>query len=327
MKNLMLTSLLLTAVFGCSDSNEVALPEISTTEISTITQTTAVSGGTVISNGGEPITMRGVCWSTSDNPTIADSNTNDGSGTGSFSSELTGLIEETVYNVRAYATNATGATGYGNQVRFKTTGQMTVTMTDGDGNIYASVQIGDQIWTTSNLRTITFNDGTSIPFVADNDTWGSLTTPGYSWAKNDEGAELVSYGALYNLFAVDTDKLCGEGWHVPSYEEWVTLRDFLGGAEVAGGKMKEVGISNWTSPNTGASNESGFSALPSGLRYTDGTYRNVRLLGYWWGATESSSKDVRGSVQYDNTNFDVVEGEFGGNNSPNFGLCVRCIMD
>lgn len=171
----------------------VSLPEITTTSISIITENSAQSGGNITVDGGATITARGVCWSTSQNPTITNSHTSDNSGPGSFTSSLTGLIQNTTYYVRAYATNSAG-TAYGNEISFTTKGPVT----DIDGNVYYTVTIGSQVWMAENLKTTKHNDGTAIPLVTDPTQWGNLTTPGYCWNNNDETTYKNTYGALYN---------------------------------------------------------------------------------------------------------------------------------
>ncbi len=116
-----------------------------------------------------------------------------------------------------------------------------------------------------NLRVTRYNDGTAIPQVIDNTAWTNLSTPAYTWYDNGSS----DYGALYNYYTVaDTNSLnvCPVGWDVPTDTEWATLTTYLGGVSVAGGKMKESGLAHWNSPNTGATNESGFAGLPGGFR-------------------------------------------------------------
>ena len=137
---------------------------------------------------------------------------------------------------------------------------------DIEGNVYKTIAIGKQVWMTENLKTTKFNDGTSIPMVTENEAWIKLTTPAYSWYNNDSTANKNTYGALYNWYTVKTNKLCPAGWHVPTDAEWVALITYLEGFTVAGGKMKEKGIEHWKSPNEGATNETGFTALPGGYR-------------------------------------------------------------
>jgi uncharacterized protein (TIGR02145 family) len=155
---------------------------------------------------------------------------------------------------------------------------------DGDGNIYTAVSIGSQTWIKENLKTTKYNDGTIIPYVTNTDDWKILTTPAYCWYNNDPTYKGV-YGGLYNWYAVNTNKLCPDGWHVPSDTEWETLTDYLGGSELAGGKLKEFGTAHWSSPNTSSTNETGFTALPGGYRYHDGVSDLITYQGFWWSST------------------------------------------
>jgi len=164
-------------------------------------------------------------------------------------------------------------------------------VTDFEGNNYKTTKIGDQVWMAENLKTTKYNDGTSIPLVTDPTTWSNLTTPGYCWYNNDQ-AYKATYGALYNWFTVNTGKLCSTNWHVPSDTEWTTLTDYLGGANVAGGKLKEVDTTHWNSPNTGTTNESGFTALPGGHCLYDGTFGNIGNTGNWWSSTEFNATNA-----------------------------------
>ncbi|HPB26320.1 MAG TPA: fibrobacter succinogenes major paralogous domain-containing protein [Bacteroidales bacterium] len=143
------------------------------------------------------------------------------------------------------------------------------TVKDYEGNVYNTVKIGNQCWLKENLRSTKYNDGATIPNVTDGTTWANLTTPAYCWYDNNYATYGSVYGALYNWYTVDTEKLCPIGWHVPSIDEWEQLTDYLGGDSVAGGKLKETGNTHWISPNTGATNESGFTALPGGYRYSN----------------------------------------------------------
>ena len=160
------------------------------------------------------------------------------------------------------------------------------TMTDRDGNVYTSVTIGTQVWMVENLKTTKYNDGTPIPLVADITEWENLNTAGCCWYDNDAATYKNPYGALYNWYTVNTDKLCPTGWHVPTHAEWVTLVNYLGNNIVAGGKLKEAGTTHWNSPNDDATNESGFTGLPGGWRNDDGTFLHIGISGAWWSATE-----------------------------------------
>ena len=268
-------------------------PTLTTTAISAITDNSAQSGGNITDDGGATVTARGVCWSTSWSPTIADSKTTDGSGTGSFTSSLTGLSSETTYYVRAYATNSVGSE-YGQQVILKTYN----TVTDFDRNVYYTVIIGTQTWMAKNLKATHYADGTAILLVEDNSAWNSLgdTNKAYCYYNNNS-SNCDTYGALYTWAAamngaISSDAnpssiqgICPDGWHLPSDAEWRQLIDYLGGESAAGGKLKETGNTHWNNPNDGATNESGFTALPGGYRIS-GTFGNIWDYGYWWSSTE-----------------------------------------
>jgi uncharacterized protein (TIGR02145 family) len=267
-----------------SDSEPtIVLPMLTTTAASSITATTATCGG-IISNGGtSSVTARGVCWSISSNPTLADSFTTNGTGTGIFESSITGLVANITYYIRAYATNSEGTT-YGNELSF-------VFLMDVEGNVYKTVKIGNQVWMAENLKTTKNNDNSDIPLVSNRLEWLNISIPGYCWYDNDEANNKATYGALYNWFTVNTGKLCPTGWHVPNEREWIKLTDYLGGANVAGGKLKESGTTHWESPNESATNESGFAALPGGFRFGDGGFSNYGTNGYWWGSSGYNVND------------------------------------
>jgi uncharacterized protein (TIGR02145 family) len=143
------------------------------------------------------------------------------------------------------------------------------------------VVIGKQVWMVENLKTTRYNDGDSIPFVTDNAEWIDLLTPGYCWFDNDSASYKKTYGAMYNWYTVNTGKLCPTGWHVPSPAEWDTLITYFGGGAVAGGKMKESLFLHWKSPNIGATNEAGFTAIPGGLRNAYGCEEMGESCYYW----------------------------------------------
>jgi uncharacterized protein (TIGR02145 family) len=157
-------------------------------------------------------------------------------------------------------------------------------VSDIEGNVYRTVRIGSQEWMAENLKTTRYNDGQPIPNITGDSEWYNLSTPAYCWYNNDI-ANKETYGALYNWFAVNTGRLAPAGWHVPSREEWNTLINYLGGQDIAGGKLKETGDAHWLSPNAGATNETGFSARGVGIR--DITFMMMRETTYIW----SSSSD------------------------------------
>ena len=264
-----------------------ALPTVTTTAISSIAVTTASSGGNVTADGGGSILARGVCWSTTANPTISGSHTTNGTGTGIFSSNLASLATGTVYHVRAYATN-TGGTAYGSDITFSTQ------LTDIEGNIYNTVIIGSQVWMAQNLTTTTFRNSSAIPNIPDASGWIAATTPAYCWYNNDIATK-NPYGAMYNWFAVNTGNLCPTGWHVPTDDEFVVLEEYLGldpahaydwtwRGTNQGDQMKNT--TGWNASGNGT-NTSGFSVLPGGYRYgLTGTFNDLGNLIYFWTSTE-----------------------------------------
>lgn len=178
---------------------------------------------------------------------------------------------------------------------------------DADGNKYHTVLIGDQVWMAENLRTTRLNDGTPIDMVTGYEEWAALDTPAYCWYNNDS-TNREPYGALYNWYVVETDRLCPEGWHVPSDEEWNEMVSVVVDRDNIGGALKESGNAHWRSPNAGATDETGFSALPGGYRSYLGTFNLLRASGYWWSSTEANwysvsstepSRVIFRSVQHD----------------------------
>jgi len=199
-------------------------------------------------------------------------------------------------------------------------------LTDADGNVYTSETIGTQIWMIENLKTTKYNDGSPIPLITDNTAWRNATTQAYCWYNNEIGNK-DPYGALYNWFAVNTDKLCPKGWHVSSESDWNDLIDFLGGETVAGGKLKTPGTIEgnnglWYQPNVDATNETKFSALPGGMR-GNGFY-DFGYGGEWWSSSEYSS--ARAFYFYIN-NFDGTVGHTVDGGGKENGFSVRCIKD
>jgi uncharacterized protein (TIGR02145 family) len=295
------------------------VPTLTTTTLSAITVNTATSGGEVTSNGGAAIIARGVCWNTTTGPTIAlSTKTTDGTTTGIFTSSITALSANTTYYLRAYATNVAG-TAYGTEIVFKTA---LGTVTDVDGNTYYTVGIGTQEWIRENLRTTKFKDSSPIANVTDNTAWNQLTTSAYCWYLNDNTNKTTN-GALYNWYTVtDSRGLCPTGWHVPSDAEWTTLVTYLGGTNVAGGKLKITGTTNWYSPNSGATNSSGFTALGSGNR-SGGSFSGILSSGLWWSSTPYSSP----SNAYNQTMNYYDAGSYSSLPLVKDGNSIRCLKD
>jgi uncharacterized protein (TIGR02145 family) len=298
-----------------------ALATLTTSGLKSVTDETAQGGGIITNDGGSPITERGVCWNTTGSPTIEDIHTSDGTGAGTYISSLTGLSLNTTYYVRAYATNSLG-TSYGLQVEFV----QREPILDADGNAYSVITIGTQVWFGENLRTSKFRDGSQIPYVSDGTSWANTVTPAYCWYSNDNKYK-ETYGGLYNWYAVSTGRLCPTGWHVPSADEYAVLIDYLGGMSIAGGKLKEAGTEHWVEPNTGATNGSGFTALPGGGRYNiyseGGVFTDMGYFAYFWSSTPSTSQSNAVSFDMAYTVGIVNKGEY----SRRDGGSVRCIND
>ncbi|MCX6301008.1 MAG: DUF1566 domain-containing protein [Bacteroidia bacterium] len=399
-----------------------ALPTVTTTAISNITNTSASSGGEVTDDGGANITARGVCWSTTTIPTVAvTTKTTDGTGAGVFTSAIIALTASTTYYVRAYATNSEG-TGYGNEISFATialnpplatttaatlitnttttlngtvnaNGQNTivsfeygltisygqfitatqspvsgtsnttvnsnitgltegttyhfrvkaesaggtvygndVTLTtstsgvivsDYDGNIYNVVTIGTQHWMKENLRTTHYNNGNVIPEITSGSTWASLFSGALCYYNNDAVSFNDTYGPLYNWYTTtDVRKVCPAGWHVPTDAEWTTLTTYLGGESVASSKLREIGTSHWQNPNTGATNETGFTALPGGYCDDNGVFSHIGANGHWWSSNESNADIAWYRYMY-YYGSDVVRYY----DSKRYGFSIRCLQD
>jgi uncharacterized protein (TIGR02145 family) len=307
----------------------VSLPTVTTTAVSGVLSTQATSGGNVTSSGGGSVTARGVAYGTSQNPTTFGLTTVNGSGTGVFTSSIAGLSPTTLYYVRAYATTSAG-TAYGSQVSFTTTAVPficgTNTVSDVDGNVYNTVQIGAQCWTQSNLKVSKYRNGDNISTGLGNTVWSNTTSGAYAIYNNDPVNDGL-YGKLYNHFAaMDSRGLCPTGWHVPTDGEWTTLETFLGGSSVAGGALKSTVTQptpgGWLAPNSGATNSSGFAAGPGGKRDSDGAYTLLGTHGYWW---SSSTSGFNGWYRYLGYNgggiYRLLNVDRRG------GYSVRCVKD
>lgn len=196
-------------------------------------------------------------------------------------------------------------------------------MTDVEGNVYNTIDIGNQTWMAENLRTTKYNDGTNIPLVLDDSEWKYMKSPAYCWFENDKDSYSIDFGALYNWYTINTKKLCPTGWRVPSEEDWNKLILYAGGEDIAGGKLKAT--THWRSPNIGATNETGFTALPMGIRYSGGYFHQIEYLGggaTWWSATELSQTHAKlFHLNYSGSHL------FNNRDSKAGGYAIRCIKD
>ncbi len=231
---------------------------------------------------------------------------------------IAGLTGGTTYHYRAKAVNSLG-TSLGNDMSFAT---VPAIVNDVDGNTYDVISIGTQIWMAGNLKTTKYRDGTIIPLVTDNTSWSNLTSGAYSDYSNTPSTS-ITYGRLYNWYAInDGHNVCPIGWHVPIDAEWTTLITYLGGNNVAGGALKEVGTLHWLTPNDGATNLSGFTALGSGYRGNDGIFSNLDYSGIFWSATEDNATYAWYRVIVYYSSF-VMRTNFYKSN----GFSVRCMRD
>ena len=324
-------------------------PTVITSTISNITDNSAICGGNVTDDGGATITTRGVCWSINQNPTINDAHIANGTGTGSFSCNITGLSQGTTYYVRTYATNTAG-TAYGNQINFTTIvyGQPcenVPTVTDYDGNTYNTVKIGNQCWMKENLRATHYTNGESIPLGY------NLSSTACRYYPNNDGNNVSAYGYLYNWQAVmhgtnsstanpsGVQGICPDGWHVPSDSEWTQLTNYVSSqasyvcnndnTHIAKSLASSMGWNSSSATcavgnNPSSNNATGFSALPAG--HIGISNSGVSYFGYnasvtFWSATGGNINAFTRHFDYYIAN--VQKPEY----NRNYGLSVRCLRD
>ena len=330
------------------DSSIAVTPLVTTVKIEDITSMSARTGGFVSGSGGTPVTSRGVCWSTTPNPTVSNGHTFDGDGTGGYTSGIAGLAPGTTYYIRAYATNSAG-TAYGEQRVFTTTHPINDsilidaqtcpgadTVTDYDGNIYHTVQIGNQCWMRENLRTTHYTDGNEIPA-------GTTTseTVAYRYASYGGESSVPTYGYLYNWVAVmhgdsasnanpsGVQGICPTGWHVPSQAEWTQLQDYVGSQSqyLCGSDSTKIAkalashiwchesVTNTCAIayNVSTNNATGFSALPAGYYFGSIPYGQA----YIWSSNQCAFylRDTHATVSL----WEYPPSSYGGS--------VRCLRD
>jgi len=194
---------------------------------------------------------------------------------------------------------------------------------DVEGNVYKTIGIGSQIWMAENLKTTLFNDNSPIPIILKDSIWAHIRSPAYCWYNNDSTTNKKLYGALYNFYTIETGLLCPTGWHVPDVSEWNTLAAFLGGNEIAGGKLKDYYTPYWKGPNLCIANNFGFRALPGGgRRNITGRFFGIRERGYWWTSrSDNYSQAFSRSMSHESTELD----RFLTNKK--YGFSIRCIKD
>jgi uncharacterized protein (TIGR02145 family) len=316
-RSVILTLLLfLMIVDGCKkeeDPPETTAPVVTTLPVikhpvTNLAEISATCAGKILSDGGAIILSRGLCWGISPDITTDSANKHCGKGTGKFTCQLDSLEPFTNYYVRAWATNSKGTT-YGNpQMFFTETPELsppcpgTPTVTDLDGNVYKTVQIGNQCWLKENLKTTKYSNGMPIPVIRDKYAWLTIGQTGaMAWMNHDSATYAATYGALYSWYTtVHPNGLCPQGWHVPSDTEWVEMEFLIGtpenqlywkgGRGMAGLKLKERGTEHWQIPNKDANNLTGFTGLPGGaIANTNGLFWELLRKGTWWTTTSDST--------------------------------------
>jgi uncharacterized protein (TIGR02145 family) len=197
-------------------------------------------------------------------------------------------------------------------------------VTDKDGNVYKTVTIGTQVWMAENLKTTKYLNGDSIGTTTPSSLDISReSAPKHQWASGGNESNVATYGRLYTWYAAtDSRNICPTGWHVPNEAEFTTLANFLGGDTIEGIKLKETGTTHWASPNTGATNESGFTALPGGYRGYLGSFYFIGYAGYWWSATEYDANNAWYHGLYYNAVYEHIL-----SNSKMVGFAVRCLKN
>lgn len=258
-----------------------------------------------------------------------------------------GLTPSTTYTYRVYAYNAVGnSLTYSNEITLNTMNNIVFgpNVIDVDANTYMSVSICSQIVTMTNLNVSKYNDGTPIPQVTDPTQWANLTTGAWCYYNNDP-ANGALYGKLYNWYAVAgiydaaslanptlRKKLAPTGWFIPSDDEFTQFTDCLGGSTIAGGKMKATGTIEtnsglWQSPNIAASNESGFTGIPSGYRNNDATFGGIGTYAMWWSSSMSESSSSNPTHAWFRSLYYGYSDVYRSNWSRNFGFSIRCFKN
>ena len=214
-----------------------------------------------------------------------------------------------------FACNSSGTAG-------GETKELPSTITDIDGNVYKTVVIGGKVWMAENLKVSRYRNGDPVVHTTGEGEWSNLSSGAFCQYNNDS-TKAVPYGKLYNWYAVtDARSLAPEGWHIPNAVELRNLMMHLGGDTIAGGRMKMPGTTAWLFPNEGAGNESGFSAVPGGYRFSDGSFHTLGSNGYWW--TTTHSYEMFSWNPRLNDNFADIGRDEG---FKKFGFAVRCVKD
>jgi uncharacterized protein (TIGR02145 family) len=298
------------------DLENTVLPSVALLNLSRVLPFSLDYQADISCDGGSPVTSKGIVYSTNSLPTLSDITIPRGPEAGSFTGTISGLLPNTTYYLRAFANNEAG-TRYSNQIS-----ELTPPIaTDVDGNLYQGLKIGNQTWLNKNLNVSKYQNNESIQQITAAGVWGGLTEGAWAFPDNAPENESV-YGKLYNWFAVtDIRKICPQGWKVPSDEDWNILTDFLGGLDVAGGKLKSTGISLWQIPNNWASNLSNFSGFPAGYRDETGQFLGLGYYGLWW---TSSGENGQALSRFLYNEFNYVSKDAADKKQ---GMAIRCILE
>lgn len=287
--------------------------ELTLPEIDKIASRFARVSWSIYEDEWNTMTETGICYGLSPAPTINDYKIVGGNALGGFQIRLSGLEINTKYYLRIYVKTNKGLF-YGSIVNFTTLGVAQL----------EAVTIGSQIWSKQNLNIEVFKNGDDIPIVTQWNYWAVLNSPGACYWQNTLTYR-NKYGLLYNWYAVNDPRgLAPEGWHIPTESEWNTLIEYLGGPSVAGGKLKAAGLDHWLSPNKGATNTSGFSALPGSSRGDDAvaTYPySIGYIGIWWSSNQVNQEASAYYLSNESAAISKTESFFQA------GYSIRCIKD
>lgn len=310
---------------GCNDEYEenrsIKVPQVSATEISNIGSSVASAKAKVLFIGSSKVTAYGFCWGQDSLPTLFANPSTYGVGNDTFIGQLGALLPESKFFVRAYAINESGV-GYGSCIAFVTQKKNVTELSDLDGNIYHVLVIGNQSWLIENWKCTKFRNGSSIDYPGNaNGAWQTNSSGAYAWYNNDPSNKDI-YGALYNAIAVANPIFGIAGWHVATDDDFINLGKYLNGDDIAGGQMKEKGLLRWATPNTAASNSSGFTGAAGGGRNLDGSFLAMGNNANFWTSTSFSSTDFWARYLY------YGDGKmYRSHYNKNLGFSVRLVKD
>ncbi len=332
------TILFLIVFSSCKEEPIVEKPETSSLTILSVEKISVAFSFSLINNNGGNITEIGICWDTLDYPKISKNKLELNTEELEFSKILNNLSPDTEYYIRSYAINSAGV-GYSETSNFKTyTLYYEGTIQDVENNEYEIISVGEQIWVSENLKTTKLNDNTPIQQISDNTAWGETNNAACCWYFNNQTENIDVYGALYNYSAIETGKLCPQGYHVPTVQEWENLKNYLithgynfDGSSSGNKFAKSLaskegwaysGAEGCIGNNPDSNNSSGFNVYPSGIRNNSGDFLSRTYVASFWTST-IIDQDNANSIDLFNSNASVYINE----NPKLDGFSVRCIKD